>query len=759
MTAVLTLVLGIGGISAIFSVVNSVLLRPLAGVDTERIVRISEDSPRRSGGARPRTYREWRQLTDIFEQIAAIQECDPNLTGLGEAEQVYAPCVSSPYFAVYEAGALLGRTFLPDEERAVVLDYSFWISHFGGDRGVIGRSLTLDEKPYTIIGVMPAEFRPYGKNHTDLYMPWLPDQNENVGITVVGRLRRGGSIRAASEALNVIERRLARATPQDYAGLTPRVVPMIEVRVGQYRELLRLLLGAAGLMLLVACVNTANLFLARGIARRRETEIRAALGANRRQLLAPALAESAIVSFLGGGLGLLAAWGTARLLALRLQNFPRAEEIHVDSRVALVTLGLAVLTAFAGGSIAPRFSIKSSRRGGLVIAELALTFVLLICSGLLIRSFISMNKVDLGYDSRGVISGFVSQPEDLHDQRERAVALRQRVRERLTRSPGVAAVAMTTSMPPGGVGIDTYIVRDGEDPGKTPPAGEKRAYVVTSSGEYFHVAGIRLRSGRTFTERDNASAPRVAIVSQSIADRYFGGNALGHYILYPELDYNARSAGAFTAHEIVGVVSDIKQKSVSETGVMTMYLPEAQAAVRFTYIVIRAASADPMRLERAMRHAVFEESPELAVSPVHSLESESSYLTDTPRRAMWLLGLFAAVALALASVGVHGIVAYTTARRSREMGIRMALGARPEQLFGLVTRQALRLAITGAAMGGVLAYLCAGLLRALLFGVERSDPATYGAAALILLAVAALASITPALRAARTDPAVALRAE
>ena len=756
LVAVVTLVLGIGAISAIFSVVNSVLLRPLAGAETERLVLASEVWPRYDGGvARARTYREWQRLTDIFDEIGARQYCNLNLTGAGDPEQLVAPCVTASWFGVYRVNALFGRTFLPDEDQAghdrvVVLDHAFWIRRFGGDRGVIGRSITLDQNPYTVVGVMPPDFHPDGQGNASIYMPWVLAQNEITSVAVTARLRRGVSAEKALAALTVIAKRLEKLDPDD-AGLTAKIVPLIETVVGPYRDLLKLLTAAAALVLLIACVNVANLFLARGAAKRRETEIRGFLGANRWQLLAPSLAESAIVSTIGGGLGLLSAWAIARLLAVRLQNFPRADEIQVDTRVVLVAAAVTILTAFA-----PVFSRRKAQRGALVIAQVTLTFVLLICAGLLIRSFVAMRRVDLGYNPNGVMAGFVSQPEDLHDQRDAGIALRRRIRERIAALPGIDSVAMSSRLPPGGVVIGLPVIREGEDANAPRPKDGPTAEIVIASDEYFRAAGIPLRAGRTFSEHGDA---RVVIVSQSIASRFFSGSALGKRIQLPEFGYNIKSIGAVTTREIVGVAADIKETSVRETGPMIIYLPESQAAVRFTNLVVRVRAGDPMAAERAVRRAMFQEAPELAVNPMRRLDVLNSYLTDTPRRAMWLLGLFAAIALVLASVGVHGVISYAAAQRSREMGIRMALGARPSQLFVLVTRQALALAAAGAAIGVALAYAATRLLETLLFGVVRTDPATYFAGVLLLVFVATMASLTPALRAARTDSAVILRAE
>lgn len=760
--AVLTLTLGIGAVSAVFSVVNSVLLKPLSGFETQRLVRLFEDFPNGANMARVRTYREWQKLTGVFESIGARQSCNPNLSGVGEPQQLRAPCVTSSWFQVQRAQAALGRTFLSDEDHAgragvVVLDHAFWVSRFGGNPNVIGRTITLDRKPHTIVGVMGADFLPYGKHSADVYLPWVLDDAESTSVEVTARLRAGVSLEQAQAALDVVHERLKLEAPFEYKDVNSpvRAEPLVESVVGSQRNLLRLLLGASALVLLVACVNAANLFLARAAGKKREMEIRAALGANRRQLIAPGLAESTIVAIAGGGFGLLAAWGVARVLASRLNNFPRVEEISVDWRVTFATLAISIITVFACG-LAPAFSKERARSSALVIAEVALTFVLLISSGLLIRSFVAMRSVDLGYKPDRVVLGFVSQPEDVRDERARAIALWGRVRERVASLPDVASVATTTSTPGGGMGFGLPLIREGEGLEKAATSG---ANAVIVSGEYFQTIGIALRAGRTFNDRDSANAPGVVVVSQSIADKYFEGRALGMRIQLPVFGFNATKFSSVTLREIVGVVADVKQTSVSETGRMTMYLPESQNAVRFTHLVARSRTGDPMRLERGIRHALFEEAPDLALAPMLSLDQATSSLTQAPLQAMWLLGIFAALALLLACVGVHGVVAYATAQRQREMGIRMALGARPGQLFGLVTRSALKLAIVGAAIGIVGAYASSRLLESLLFGVARTDAATYATGVAILIAVAAIASFTPALRAAHTDPSVTLRAE
>jgi hypothetical protein len=435
------------------------------------------------------------------------------------------------------AQALVGRTFLPGEDLAghtqvVVLDYGFWMRRFAGDRSLIGRAVTLDKQDYLVVGVMPKDFLPLGKGWGDVYMPWVIAANEMTGFEVVARLRRGVTIERARSAIEVIQTRLANAEPADYKGVTIGIETLQETIVGNSRQLLRLLLAGAALVLLIACANVANLFLARGAARRRETEIRAFLGANRRQLIAPTLAESALVAAIGGGLGLLAAWGIARAIAARLENFPRAEEIAVDGRVALVALAAVVFTTVVCG-IAPAFSFKRRRRTGmLVIVEVALTFVLLIGAGLLIRSFAAMRQVDLGYDPSGVILGFVAQPEDPQNRREGAIALWRRVRERIAGLPNVAAVATSTGTPTGGIpfrcqmGNDIFlpsgqVFSKTEDPGLQIPLNAANFTLPAINSRYSRAAAICPGWPRTSWMRSSkgASLPFNASTDMAPATR------------------------------------------------------------------------------------------------------------------------------------------------------------------------------------------------------------------------------------------------
>jgi putative ABC transport system permease protein len=756
--AAITLALGIGAVSAIFSAVNAVLLKPLAGVETQRIVRLGETLPNGVLMARVRIYEEWRGLDRIFDSIGARQFCNPNLTGHGEPRQLLAPCVTANWFAVWKTPPLLGRTFLMGEDQpgrasVVVLSHAFWISEFAGDAGVIGRAMVLDGKPYTIVGVMPSEFSPFGKNGGDIYLPWVLAENQSTSVEVTARLRAGVTIEQARAAMVVVRDRLKREVPFEYkdSGGPDRIQPLMEVVVGAQRTLLRILMAAAALVLLIATVNAASLFLARGAGKRREYEIRTFLGANRRQLMAPAIAESSIVAIAGGVLGLLAARTLVRVLMSRIDGFPRAEEIGVDWRVVFIAAAVSLIAVLVCGG-APSLWPKRSRQGAPVVAQVALTVVLLISSGLLIRGFAAMRQVNLGYDPRGVILGFVAQPEDPQDDRGGAVALWRRVRERIAALPDVAFVATSTGTPAGGLAAGLPIIRENEGLEKAATQGANLDIV---SGDYFATVGIPLIEGRTFGVAD----ANTVIVSRSIAEKYFNGRAVGERLKLPQFGFNVNNFGDVTLREIIGVVADVKQNSLAESGRMTMYLPESGNAVRFTTVIAKAKAGDPMLLEREIRAALYQESPKLAIAPMLTLETANAYLTRTPARAMWLLSAFAALALVLAGAGVHGVIAYATAQRSREMGIRMALGARASQLFGLVTGQAMRLAMIGVAIGIAGGYAATRLLESLLFGVTRTDVGAYAGAVAILLAIAAVASFTPAWRASKVDPSVTLRAE
>jgi putative ABC transport system permease protein len=766
---VITLALGTGANTAMFSVVDSVLLRPLPGFQTERLVNLYEASPRSSFRvARPLSYREWRKQAKSFEGLAANQSCSVTLTGLGEPEQLMgAPCVTANWFDVYHVAPLLGRTFIggedqPGRKRVVVLDYYFWMSRFSGDPKAIGKSIALDKQTYQIVGVMPPDFQPLGRGRS-LYLPYVLDDITQVFVT--GRLKRSAFIETARAELAVIERGLAAAHPGDYAGLQVVVQPLLEQQTGSQRPLLLLLLGAVSLVLLIACVNVASLFLARGSGRSHEIAIRAALGASRWDLIRPMLIESALVAFAGTALGVAAAFWTVRILALRMPGLPRADEIGINPTVLTYACALSVFCALLSG-LTPAFSTTrvtaratgNRLRSGLVISEVALAFVLLIGAGLLIRSLAAMTAVDLGYRPKDVLTMFLALPEDARENRPDAVALYRRIRERLQGIHGVRSVTVASAFPSGGVAISLPVYLEGEDIDKD-KAGEKSAQVVIAGPDHFRALGIPMLAGRAFNDRDNEGSNPVIIVSKSVADRYFPGRSpIGQRIQMPKFAFNLRSFGNVTLREIVGVVGNVRHASFADAGAMDLYLPEGQNAIRLTFIGLRT-DGDPLSYANAAKRAIFAERPDLPVTQVRPLEQLIAFMTEGPRQGMWMLSVFSMLALILAAVGIFGVISYAASRRTREIGVRFAIGARPRDVLGMIAGQALRLSLAGVFLGALLALGFTRLLRGLLFGVTATDGLTFAVGAAILVAIAIVASLVPARAASRIHPSAALRHE
>ena len=763
LAAVVTLALGMGANTTMFSVVNAVLLRPLAGYQTERLVNICDGS---SGGCNfvdPEVFLRLRQRLHSYATIAANQNCRVNLTGRGEPEQIAGPCATANWFDLYRAQAVQGRTFLPDEDRhgrnhVVVLDHGYWQRRFGADPKIVGQSLTLDGEPWLVIGVMPAGFAPAGSVASPLYTPYVVEDNPH-GLNITARLKPGVSLAAAQSELNSAVAQLV-AENADWRRLRLAAVPVLEQVTGPQRPLLLLLLGAVAFVLLIACVNVANLLQARGAARRQEVAIRAALGATRAHIVRFVLAEAFAIAGTASVAAVALTWWGLRALAPLTARLPRAGELSIDGRVLVGALlaGTACALLFgalpAWGATRPvdtRSSPKS--QGVLVAAEIALAFVLLTGAGLLLRTFAAIRAVDLGYSPHRVLTHFVALPPSPDGSRTAGEVLYSRFRDRLRALPGVREVATASALPMFGVQIHMDVQPDGQ------PARqhEHQAALTVVSQEYFHLMQIPLRAGRGFANSDREGGPRVIVVSDSIAQRYFGGRALGRRIVLPEFLFNI-DGGKNVAPEIVGVAGNVCSHSVEDCQAEYIYLPEAQNALRMENLLVRTAG-DPMAVEAMVRQAVWREAPAIPLDDPQTLDDRTAYLSDGPKQAMWLLGLFAGLALLLAAAGTYGVSAYLAARRSREIGIRIALGAESRDIAALVYRGVLLPAALGLAIGALAAQWLTRLLQSLLFGVKANDPATSAASACVLLAIAILAAAGPAARAARTAPAVVLRRE
>jgi predicted permease len=768
LAAIVTLALGIGANTTMFSVVNSVLLRPLPGYQTGRLMQICDAGRGGCSFLPPEIYQRLREQLHSFAPIAANQYCRMNLTGMGEPEQLIGPCATANWFELQRAQAMLGRTFLPDEDRhgrnrVVVLDHGYWQRRFGADPKVIGKTLALDNQPWLVVGVMPPAFTPIGTTGASIYTPYVLADHPD-GLNVTARLKPNVSLDSAQLELNVVTSQLSRENP-DWKTLKLVATPVLERVTGPQRPLLLLLLGAVSLVLLIACVNVANLLLARSTARQHEIDIRIALGATRGHIVRFVLAEALTVSCVASLAAIAIAYCGLRLLKPLTTTLPRVDELSVDVRVLLCALMLGVAAALLFGLLPAIRSARPVRAAGmssrvtarsqatLIAGEVALSFVLLMGAGLLIRSFAAIRATDLGYTPRNVLTNFLALPPSSDGGRTAGANLYQRIRERVSALPGVRAVATASRLPMFGV----TILMDVHPEGLPERRHEHLASLAVISDDYFRVMGIPQLAGRLFTPGDRDGSTRVIIVSQSIVSRYFAGKAIGKRIILPDLKFNI-DVGAEIQAEIVGVVGNVCVKSVEDCEAEHIYLPETQSAFRMEHLLVQTAG-DPRAIAKAVRHAVYLEDPDLPLDTPQTLESRTAYLTDEPKRAMWLLGVFAGLALLLAAVGIYGVSSYLATQRSREIGIRMALGAAFGDIAGLVYRGILLPSAIGLAIGMGAALWLARLLQSLLFGVTGGDPKTLALAGIMLLAISVLAATGPAVRAAFSDPAKVLRRE
>jgi putative ABC transport system permease protein len=769
--AIVTLALGIGANTTMFSVVNAVLLRPLPGYQTDRLIQICDAGRGPCAFLAPEVYERLRERLHSFAPLAANQYCRMNLTGIGEPEQLTGPCTASNWFELQRAQAMLGRTFLEDEDqhgrnKVVVLDYRYWQRRFGADPKIVGKTLILDQEPWVVVGVMPPGFRPsgYATTVSPIYTPYVLADNPH-GLNVTGRLKPGVPLAAARAELDVATRQLARENP-DWKTLRLSGTPVLERVTGPQRPLLLLLLGAVSFVLLIACVNVANLLLARSAARRHEIDIRVALGASRGHILRLVLAESLAISSISSVAAIGIAWAGLRALKPLTASLPRADELAMDSmdvRVLLCALFLGVLAAFLFGAVPAFRSAQLSRVAGmrsratarpqgiLIAGEVALALVLLMGAGLMMRSFAAIRSTDLGYNPHNVLTNFLSLPASPDGTRTAGAGIYAAIRERVAALPGVLAVATASSLPMFGVSISMDVHPEGQ----LERPHEHSASVAVISSDYFRAMGIPRRGGRNFTPGDREGSTRVAVASESIVNRYFGGNAIGKRVILPEFLFNI-DGGKDVAAEIVGVAGNVCVNSAADCQTEHIYLPEAQNALRMESLLVKTA-VDPAGLARAVRHAVSLEAPTVPLDDPLTLEERTSYLSDGPRRAMWLLGVFAALALLLAAVGIYGVSSYLATQRSHEIGIRMALGAQFGDIAGLVYRGILWPSAIGLAIGAGAAVGLTRLLESLLFDVRAGDPRTLLAAAFTLLGISVLAATGPAIRAALSDPARVLR--
>jgi predicted permease len=783
--AVIALALGIGANSAIFSVVNAVLLRPLPYKDPDRLVMVWEDDTK---GGYPRdtpaaaNYIDWRDQNRVFEGMAALADQSFNLTGVGEPERIEGKRVSASLFTLLGVEPQLGRAFLPEEDapggnRVVILSHGLWQRRFGSDMKIIGQPLTLNGESFTVVGVMPPDFQ-FPSREAELWVPLALSSKEAASrgrhyLEVLARLKPGVTLQQAQAEMTTIAIRLQQQYPAQNTDLGAVVTSLHEHVAGDIKPALLVLLGAVGFVLLVACANVANLLLARAAVRQKEIAIRVALGASRLRLIRQFLTESILLAALGGGVGLLLSlWGVSLLQSFIPESISQVKAVTLDGRVLVFTLLVSLLTGLIFG-LAPatqasnfnlnetlkeggRDSAAGSRgnrlRGLLVITEVAVSLLLLIGAGLLINSFLRLRHVEPGFRTDNLLTMKVVLPKLKYPNQARRSAFYTDLLHRVEALPGVKSAAVTTNLPLYRQGNSTSITIEG----RPDPAPGQEPIVVTRviSPHYFQTMSIQLSQGRDFSEQDRADSPAVLVISETMARKFWPGeDPVGKRISV------GKPESADDWITIVGVVKDVRQFELTAAPKPQMYLSYEQASFFEPNDLVVRTEVAPLSLAATVRKTVWEVDKDQPVSDIRTMEDILSESMARQRFSMLLLGIFAAVALVLAAVGIYGVMSYSVAQRTREIGLRMALGAQRSDVLKLVVGEGLKLVLIGVVFGLIAAFILTRVMASLLFGVSATDPTTFVAISLVLISVAVLASYIPARRATRVDPMIALRYE
>lgn len=776
------LALGIGANTSIFSLVHGVLLQPLPYQDADRLMTVWENHSQRDGPVDEwtgyATFRDWRQDSQVFDSMAAFSGWAPNLGGQGggEPEQLNGMAVTHEWFRVFGAEPQIGRTFsadedLPGADSVALISHGLWQRRFDGDPQILGRPILLDDRRTTVLGILPADHEPLIAG-VEIWRPLgLDPGRDDRGayfIQVIGRLKPGIGVEQATRDMDRVADLVAERSPAYYEGVGVHLIPLHERVVGSARPALLALSGAVFLLLLVTCVNVANLLLVQTLGRRQELAIRAGLGASRGHLIGRLLAESAVLAALGGGAGLLvASWGVQLLVAMAPQGTPRIDEVTMNPTVAAFAVGLSIFTGLGFGVLpalrASRLNLAEALRSGsrteggsqgrlrstLVVAETAIALALLLGAGLLVKSFWTLTRVDVGFDTERVISTSVRLPADRYPEQQQRIDFFERLTSALEAHPGVERAAASTSLPMTGAGSDFSYYVEGTTPAE---AGHRpTAWYRMVTPEYFETLGIQRIAGEPFDRSHRLDTPKVIAVSQRFAQRWFGDES--------PLGRRMKIGGHDSEQDwmtIIAVVSDVRDRSPMLPTRDDVYLHHGQWG-NLGMNVVWTQRSETDAIFQTIDDEIKALDPALSASSPTRLAEVLSNTLWLPRLASQVLTVFAAVALALAALGLYGVLSYAVQARRREMGIRAALGADRRAILGIVLRQGLTLAGLGVAIGAAVSAVFSGVLESLLYGVDAMDPQVFGLTAIVLLATAALAAWLPAHRAAATDPATCLR--
>jgi putative ABC transport system permease protein len=789
--AVLTLALGIGANAAIFSLVNAIILRPLPYPNPEQLVGLGQwrnqqgEGYIQTGVSAPNATDIAR--TGVFQQVAYYRWAPFNITEGDRPESVDGIKASAELLPMFGVQPLMGRFLLPEEtepgrDQEAVIGHRLWQVRYGSDPSILGKSIDLNQRRYTIVGVMPPSFRFTWDQEMDVFVPLVltSEERSDAGrgttrdLQTQARLKDGVTLAQAQAAMDTLANTLAAKYPATNRGWGIKVEPLHAAYHRQMATPLMIMLGAVMLVLLIACVNVANLLLARATGRKREVAIRVSIGATRRRLIAQLLTESLLLAFCGGALGLLLAYGGDRLLTLAMARYhlsmPNAKIIDFDWRVLLFSAAVTLATGIIFGLVPSWATAKTSLsetlkesgssttsdtgrrrlRNGLVVCEMALALVLLTGAGLLVRTFVELASVDLGIDPKNVLTMGISLPEYKYGSVSQQAIFYRDLMQKIEGIPGVKAAGAESG------GSNVFFQPQGQPPAS--PGHEPTASYKIVTRDFLKAMGTRLTTGREFTERDNAAAVPVALISETVAHRYWPhSNPLGSHLTVLARVYSGQHSSSSWSLEITGVVKDVRNENLWRPE-PTVYVPFEQNPGPSVFLAVRTGVA-PISVAAAVREAVRSLDKEQPVNRIRTMTEIVSETYGTIRFPMTLLWIFSALALILSAVGIFGVMSYTVSRRTKEMAIRMALGASGREMLGLVLQEGLIVTLSGVALGLAGAVVLSRVMAGYVYGITSTDPLTFAATSLLLTAIALLASYIPARRAARVDPTVALRYE